>query len=138
MEMDGTPIEAVVRTAEGETRYRGAGTGGPVLLLRASPSDHPDPLFHELSRAMRVVAPLTGPPTGREAAERWIEGIIEGLGLHRPEVVADAVLAPLLVRLPQGARSLVARVTFLPADGAAEPGPARSLPPGPSTVTHRP
>jgi hypothetical protein len=115
-------VEAEVQVAGGSVRYRRAGSGRGVLLVRARPGGAADPDFEVLSRIHRVHALLSPPPSRREEVERWLEGVVEGLGLASPDLYADQELAPLLSRLVARNGGVVGRVIFLPgtdAEGAA-------------------
>ena len=113
-------VEAEIQVGEETVRYRRAGTGAPVLLLGGR---HTGPigeagsimadLFHELARDHRVFQPTTLIPRDQDAAERWLQSVVEGLGLITPEVVADAELAPALARLVSQNAGFVGRVIFL-------------------------
>jgi pimeloyl-ACP methyl ester carboxylesterase len=97
-------IEAVVQAGPFETPYRRAGTGGTVLLLMAD--DDPagrDRLFDQLAGRFRTIAPeLPG-----ELAETpelmavWLRGLIDGLGLDRPAIVAGPTYAAPLRRFAE-------------------------------------
>lgn len=111
-------VEAVVEVDGEEIRYRRAGQGSPVLLLRSgarvgSGTGEVDALFRELASGRRVIEPLTPLPTRRGAADRWLRGLIEGLGLTAPEVMAEPALAPLLTRFVGRNGGAVGRVVFL-------------------------
>ena len=92
-------VLATVQTPAGETRYFRAGSGGSVLLLGCRGTRDPlgRALFRELAQRFRVVAPIPaegaageptmpGPGTSFSA---WLRGVIDGLGLVSPGVVAD-------------------------------------------------
>jgi hypothetical protein len=119
-------VEAVVQVEGEEIRYRRAGRGPAVLLLRRSSPGvistggvssggllEGDSLFRELAETQRVIAPLSPPPGRRGAMERWLRGIIEGLGLQAPDLVAEASMAPLLSRFVGRSGGAVGRVVFL-------------------------
>lgn len=98
-------IEAVVQTGEFETTYRRAGLGAPVVLLGRAEGQEPAPwLFDALARRFRAIAPVLPAAARREGAEAclvlesWLRGLIDGLGLEGPAVVADAALGPALLR----------------------------------------
>lgn len=93
-------VEAVVWTGGEETPYRRAGHGTPVLLLGAGAEDGDATLLLALAREFRVIAPGRLPPggAGDEAWGGWLRGLIDGLGLDRPLLVADDHLAPTLDR----------------------------------------
>jgi hypothetical protein len=101
IEVDGTSVP-----------YRRAGEGAPILLLRVQPRES-DPAFGQGAERGRVFAPLVAPPLQRDRMEAWLLGLIEGLGLRAPGVVADAALAPLLARLVRHNAGLLGEVVFL-------------------------
>jgi hypothetical protein len=116
-----SPMEAVIQTTEGETPYRRAGRGpGLLLLQRAPPARSGDALFDALAETFLVIAPLVPPPGRRGAAERWLQGLIEGLGLDTPDIVADAELAPVLSRFVRRGGELAGRALFLQGGGGDE------------------
>jgi pimeloyl-ACP methyl ester carboxylesterase len=100
-------IEAVVQTGTFETSYRRAGTGGTVLLL-AGTVDAGDWLFDQLALHFRIVAPVlpmeldSGSGDNMAGSDRglegWLRGLIDGLGLERPAVVAGAARGAGLLR----------------------------------------
>lgn len=94
-------IEAVVWTGTFETTYRRTGAGSPVLLLASGAGTrHIDWLMDQLAPHFRIVAPVmpsgfgSPPYTGAEPDDRglegWLRGLIDGLGLERPAILADA------------------------------------------------
>jgi hypothetical protein len=119
-------VEAEVRVGGKAVRYLRAGHGSPVLLLGdGGPDAPPGDLFRDLAREHRVFRPLGPIPRGRDEAEDWIRGMVEGLGLRTPHVVAGGELAPRLARLVRRNGGFVGRVVFLPAGGHTDgqPGP---------------
>jgi len=88
-------VEAVLVTGGDEIPYRRAGHGRPVLLLT------PDArLFELLARRLRVVQPLDVPGDPASTAwHRWLQGLVDGLGLDRPALVVDPLLAGPVRRL---------------------------------------
>ncbi len=124
-------VEAEIQVGEETVRYRRAGTGAPVLLLGGR---HPESvgergsveaeIFHALARSHRVFQPTTLIPRDQDAAERWLQSVVEGLGLITPEVVADAELAPALARLVSQSGGFVGRVIFLAREGPTHQGAA--------------
>jgi hypothetical protein len=129
-------VEAELQIGHRRIRYLRGGEGSVVLLLRAErdgPGDDRWDTFHQLTARHRVVAPVEPPPSRRDEAERWLRGVVEGLGLRTPEVIADAELAPILSRFVRRNGGLVGRVVFLPAGegGEANAGP---LPKGASRI----
>jgi hypothetical protein len=93
-------IEAVVQTGSFETAYRRAGSGGAVLLLGGDPGASGDWLFDQLAARFRTIAPLRPgwiEGAGYATCELWLRGLIDGIGLQRPALVAGvADAAPLL------------------------------------------
>lgn len=82
-------VEAVLMTGGDEIPYRRAGHGRPVVLLTRDAR-----LFDLLARRVRVVQPLEvpGDPEGT-VWHRWLQGLVDGLGLDRPALVVDPLLA---------------------------------------------
>ncbi len=96
-------VAAVVQTAAVETSYRRAGRGRSVLLLvGVAPAGERERLFMRLAAEFRVVEPeaprsLLDGWEDRVSVEEWsvwIRGVIDGLGLDRPALAADATHAP--------------------------------------------
>jgi len=135
---DSLIVEAELQVGVETVRYRRAGTGAPVLLLqvrRPGPAgmgkgietdednavgeDIAGDTFAALARGHRVFQPTTPIPRSRDHAERWLRGVVEGLGLVMPDVVADPELAPALARLVRQKGGFVGQVTFL---AGTEPG----------------
>jgi len=117
---DSQIVEAEIQVGEETIRYRRAGTGAPVLLLqvrRPGPAGTGEDIevdtFAALARGHRVFQPTTPIPRSRDHAERWLRGVVEGLGLVTPDVVADPELAPALARLVRQNGGFVGQVTFL-------------------------
>jgi pimeloyl-ACP methyl ester carboxylesterase len=93
-------IEAMVQTGRFETSYRRAGSGGAVLLLTGPTEPNAgDWLFGQLAGCFRTIAPVL--PAGLEGGsgtatdleegriDDWLRGLIDGLGLERPALVAS-------------------------------------------------
>jgi hypothetical protein len=116
-------VEAEIQGVGEGVRYRRAGTGPAVLLLGLEPSTH-HPWFERLARTRRVHALLSLPPRQRQEAARWLEGVVEGLGLSAPDLYAAAELAPLLSWMVARNGGALGRVIFLPpvGQGAAAHG----------------
>jgi hypothetical protein len=140
------PVEALIQVGAQKTRYLRGGTG-PTLLLLLDPSAGAvagSPLFAMLARHFRVIAPLSvptpaDPPPALGAhidedatagADRWLIGLLEGLGLDRPVVVAGHDLARFVLnfRVRHGGRIGTAVVLSdpLPDDAPPELAPLLS------------
>lgn len=116
-------VQALVRADGVEIPYLRAGRGPAVLLLTGiSQEDGEEPLpggrpvLEILSLRFRVIAPLRTPPSGPTSGAHWIRGIIDGLGLERPTVIAEAEQAPLLLRTIARDPERIGAVLILPAD----------------------
>jgi hypothetical protein len=120
----GTIVEAEIRLGGVAVRYLRAGSGSPVVLLLgdSAPGEGPGEPFTSLAREHRVFRPVGRIPGGRDEAERWLRGLVEGLGLREPDVVAEARFAPLLSRLVRRNGGFVGRVVFLAPRGEADEG----------------
>lgn len=113
-------IEAVVQTGCFETAYRRAGNGAAVLLLGAGGGEMEWP-FEALAARYRVVAParpVIGPEGDSDGGNVWLRGVIDGLGLDRPGVVAGAGDGPWLLAFAAIDPHRVGRVVLL-SDGEA-------------------
>jgi hypothetical protein len=109
-------VRAEIQVGNHTVSYERSGRGSPVLLLlcQALAEVGPGATFQALAGSRRVYCPTVPIPRSRDEAERWIRGLVEGLGLGVPDVVADAELAPLLTRLVRRNGGLVGQVLFLP------------------------
>lgn len=119
-------IHALVQIGSVETPYLRGGCGAPVLLLRSlayadgsGRTREEDAVFQALAQTFRVISPLVPPPGVKSEGERWLRDVIDGLGLDRPAVVADAALAPLLFRFAFRDRGRIGTVVILPEEEAA-------------------
>lgn len=82
-------VKALVQTGSTETVYRRAGQGPTlVLLLGPRSADERDRLLSSLARAFRVIDP-TPPEDVGDGWSSWLRGVVDGLGLQRPALVAD-------------------------------------------------
>jgi hypothetical protein len=126
-------IEAVVQTGTLETSYRRAGAGSAVLLLIGpTEAEASDWLFGQLAGRFRIIAPVL--PTGLDGRagantagdghelEGWLRGLIDGLGLERPAMVAGVACGASLLRFMALDPDRVGRVALVhpvPAGGVA-------------------
>jgi pimeloyl-ACP methyl ester carboxylesterase len=120
-------IEAVVQTGAMETSYRRAGAGCAVLLLtgagEAMEAGEPDWLFGQLARHFRIIAPILpagldggsgrDPAGGGRELEDWLRGLIDGLGLDRPALVAGSPRGAGLLRFMALDPDRVGRVALI-------------------------
>ena len=113
---------AEVRAHDQVMRYRRAGTGRPLLVLRSSLQPHP--LWAELDEtligAFRVLTPDV-PATGVDAAA-WMRGFLEGVGLERVTIIADDSLCITALELALLNADQVERMVLVPAGTASETG----------------
>jgi hypothetical protein len=109
-------VKAEIQVGNHSVPYERSGHGSPVLLLLSdgAAEARPGATFKALARKRRVYRPTAPIPRSRDEAERWIRGLVEGLGLGVPDVVAEAELAPLLARLVRRNGGFVGQVLFLP------------------------
>jgi pimeloyl-ACP methyl ester carboxylesterase len=119
-----TPAEsfAEVRAHDQVMRYRRAGSGRPLLVLRTGVAG--DSLWHELDdrlpQCFRVLTPDTTTSNGSTAL--WLRGFLEGIGVERTSVLAtgDLCMAALELALMDGDR--IERLALVPPGGVPEPG----------------
>jgi hypothetical protein len=138
MESRITIVEALLQTGPVVTAYLRAGRG-PALMLLRDPSRHgaSDPLLRLLAGTFKVTAPdlgfrarSAGKPEGPFLSSRsWLQAFMEGVGLERPAVVADAHLEAGLIHLLTTDARRVGRVALLV--GASEA--AAGFPPLPES-----
>jgi pimeloyl-ACP methyl ester carboxylesterase len=113
---------AEVRAHDQVMRYRRAGAGRPILVLRSSLE--PEPLWPELDEALvgafRVLTPDV-PCAGVDVAA-WMRGFLEGVGLDRVTVIAEDLhcIAALEMALLNGDQ--VERMVLVPAGQSNETG----------------
>lgn len=95
------------------TPYRRAGAGEAIVLL--FPGGDAGALgaevFARLAERFRVIAPDV--PEGIPVAA-WLRDLIEGLGLERPGIVADACFADAVRQLAREDPDRVGRVVAVP------------------------
>ena len=115
-----TETLAEVRAHDRVMRYRRAGAGRPLIILRGSA----DALWPELDAHLvtrhRVVTPALPPDCADLAA--WVGGFLEGVGLERVTLIATdpCCLAALELALLDGQR--IERLVLVPSGTAAETG----------------
>jgi hypothetical protein len=149
--------DAVVWAGPIETRYTRTGRGPHLLVLgRDEDADWLGALLPRLAERFRIFIPElpawvpAAPPAGHanamtahaEAVAAWLRGVIGGLGLDQPGIVAAAPLAELLLRfaVTDGDRldriALVAPPAGAPSSGARtmEQAVARGAVPAASAV----
>jgi hypothetical protein len=118
LNVDTQVVEAEIQVGDETVRYRRAGSGAPVLLLHATMSPNEGggasevEAFASHARTHRVFQPMTSVPVTPADAEKWLRGVVEGLGLIAPIVVADPELAPVLARLVRENAGIVGQVIF--------------------------
>lgn len=127
-------IEAVVQTGGVETLYRRAGSGTRVLLLGGAGGPVAAVgLFEWLSVGFRTIAPVLPADVGEILSgtpELWLRGLVDGLGVERPAIVADESWAHVLLRFAIGDPDRVDRMALVGVrgwDGAVHAAPLDSL-----------
>ena len=114
--------QAEVRAHDQVMRYRRAGAGRPLVVLRGD--DEANALWPELGVELvsrfRVVTPEL-PGRGDDVAS-WVGGFLEGVGLDRVIVLAaePCCLSALELALLDGSR--IERLVLVPAGSAGETG----------------
>jgi len=116
-----------------ETRYVRTGSGPQLLLLADNrEAEWVRALVEALAARFRVFVPelpvtavsaIEGPELDIAAA--WLRGVIDGLGLDRPDLVVQERLAPLISRFTATETGRVGRVTLVAA--ASDEAVLRSL-----------
>lgn len=86
-------VKAIVQTGTIETEYRRVGRGPATLLLTRVAAPARDDLLRRLSEDRLVIQPVELAAVG--LWEEWLRGVVDGLGLDRPDLVVDADLADL-------------------------------------------
>ncbi|HEV7993727.1 MAG TPA: hypothetical protein VGP25_18010 [Gemmatimonadaceae bacterium] len=118
---------AEVRAHDQVMRYRRAGAGRPIVVLRSAPDS--EPLWPELEEwlagAFRVITPEI-PRSGADVA-RWLGDFLEGVGLEHVTLVAtEGYCLPALELALLGADQ-IERLVLVPAGYADETGLAGTL-----------
>jgi pimeloyl-ACP methyl ester carboxylesterase len=113
---------AEVRAHDLVMRYRRAGAGRPVVVLRA-PTDEsalwPE-LDDSLASSFRVITPEV-PANGADVA-RWLGGFLEGVGLDRVMLVATDTFCVPALELALLSAEQVERLALVPAGNAEDTG----------------
>ena len=113
---------AEVRAHDQVMRYRRAGAGRPVIVLRGT--DDPDALWPELDAELvshfRVVTPEL--PAGCDDVAAWVADFLEGVGLDRVAVVAAEPCCLSALELALLGADQVERLILVPAGAAGETG----------------
>jgi pimeloyl-ACP methyl ester carboxylesterase len=131
-------IEAVVQIGSVETAYRRAGSGRTVLLLVGEGDAAVDWLFEQLAVRFRTIAPLRpgGIDEGGYATlDLWLRGLIDGLGLQRPALVAGVADARSLLRFATIDPERVDRIALV-VDGETGRGRDSALVDGAAAALH--
>jgi len=107
--MHSRTIDAFLQAGPILTPYRRSGTGAPVLLLcRGALADR---LLGRLAGRRCVIAPEL--PEGVPFTA-WLCDVIDGLGLDRPAIVADATFAEAVRAFVRDEPDRVGRVVVVP------------------------
>jgi pimeloyl-ACP methyl ester carboxylesterase len=113
---------AEVRAHDQVMRYRRAGAGRPVIVLRGA--DDPDALWPELDAELvsrfRVVTPEL--PADCDDVAAWVADFLEGVGLDRVVVVAAEPCCLSALELALLGADQVERLILVPAGAAGETG----------------
>ena|SRR5215213_9078261 len=113
---------AEVRAHDQVMRYRRAGTGRPILILRAS--HEVEPLWAELDEALvnafRVLTPDV--PRAEVDVAAWMRGFLEGVGLDRVTLIAEDSLCIAALEMALLNVDQVERMVLIPAGHSSETG----------------
>ncbi|HKP15761.1 MAG TPA: hypothetical protein VJT85_06840 [Gemmatimonadaceae bacterium] len=111
---------AEVRAHDQVMRYRRAGAGRPIVVLRGA--DEPDALWPELDAELisrfRVVTPAL--PADCEDVAAWVGDFLEGLGLDRVAVLAAEPCCLSALELALLNAGQVERLVLVPAGAVGE------------------
>jgi pimeloyl-ACP methyl ester carboxylesterase len=117
-----TTAFAEVRAHDQVMRYRRAGAGRPLLVLRSALD--PDSLWPELEAsltgAFRVLTPEV--PAGCGDVASWLGGFMEGVGLDRVALLAADGCCLSALELALLGSDRVERLVLVPAGNAGETG----------------
>jgi pimeloyl-ACP methyl ester carboxylesterase len=113
---------AEVRAHDQVMRYRCAGAGRPILVLRSSAEPHA--LWIELDDALvarfRVLTPDV--PCAEIDVAFWMRHFLEGVGLERVTVIADDSLCIAALEMALLNADQIERMVLVPAGHASETG----------------
>jgi pimeloyl-ACP methyl ester carboxylesterase len=113
---------AEVRAHDQVMRYRRAGTGRPLVVLRGA--DDPDTLWPELDADLvsrfRVVTPEL--PADCQDVAAWVADFLEGLGLDRVAVLAAEPCCLSALELALLTAGQVERLVLVPAGEVGDTG----------------
>ena len=113
---------AEVRAHDQVMRYRRAGAGRPIIVLRGA--DEADALWPELDAELvsgfRVVTPEL--PADCEDVAAWVADFLEGVGLSRVVVLAAEPCCLSALELALLASDQVERLILVPAGAAGDSG----------------
>lgn len=122
-----TVVRATVFDGVTDTPYHRAGRGAPVVVLAADDPGIANALLATLARQFRIIAPdiptrRSSAPSTHPSFPTWLRGFLDGLGLARVALVAEAHFgaAALAFALLEPERVDRLAVIF---DAAAEPTP---------------
>ena len=111
---------ATLRLGATDVPYSCRGTGAPVLLLAGDPKLR-NYLQSHLAARFRVVAPATGCCERELGSSTWLRGLIDGLGLNRPRIVASDSHALAALHFTASDPERVDRIAVLWRESAGDP-----------------
>jgi hypothetical protein len=112
----------VLTAGEVDTPYTRQGRGETLLLLRDNDGrDADNPLAGTLAAEYRVIAPLAPPGFETWVPHRstdWLRNLLDGLGVERACIVAEARMAPSALSFAASDPLRVQRLALLTDNGA--------------------
>ena len=115
-----TETLAEVRAHDQVMRYRRAGAGRPLVVLRGTPEALWPELDADLANRFRVITPVLTTDCGDLAA--WVGDFLEGLGLHRVTLLAAEPCCLAALELALLDEHQVERLVLVPSGAASETG----------------